>query len=154
MEEVGALPETIGPIENIDVTNENDMNIFTRVFQLIIQRTKSNHLKDDISIDKLEMRLERKLAYILRLLSIRAFKKGKRKSLPSNRHVSMNFKGPLIDKIIYQWENEFCRRVAGELLNSEVFKLRFYIDITLSNEREYAFREGELSIVMHYYVHK
>ena len=107
-----------------------------------------------IDIDMLEQSTEQKLAYILALLSVNAFRKSDRKSLPTSTYFSRKFEGELIAKIVQQWTSAFIRKSVSMILNEGITKMRFYIHIDRISKKEGIFPRGEMIITLHYTVHQ
>ena len=130
----------------------------TALFKNILTRLKwarsKNLFEEQLSIRTMEIKMEKKLAYILRLISIRAFQKSDRKSLPAGEKITMNCEGPLITKLIQQWEQEFIQIVIRKILNREISKMRFYIHIELNGSQQDTFSTGKYSITLFYFIHK
>ena len=127
------------------------------LFENILARLKRVRSRDpfeeQFSVRTMEIKMEKKLAYILRLLSVSAFQKSNRKSLPTNEKITMNCEGPLITKLIQQWEQEFIQIVVRKILNQEIQKMRFYIHIELNGSRRDMFSKGKYSITLFYFIH-
>ena len=112
------------------------MTEFFKNILIRLKRTRSKYpFEEQLSIRTMEIKLEKKLAYILRLLSVRAFQKSDRKSLPVGEKITMNCEGPLITKFIQQWDQEFIQIVVRKILNREIHKMRFYIHIELNGSQ-------------------
>ena len=130
----------------------------TALFKNILTRLKRARSKDpleeQLSIRAMEIKMEKKLAYILRLLSVRASQKSVRKSLPTGEKITMNCEGPLITKFFQQWDQEFIQIVVRKILNREIHKMRFYIHIELNGSQQDIYSTGKYSVTLFYFIHK
>lgn len=121
---------------------------------LFKRKVSKNPLDEKISSEQLEIRLEKRLIYVLHLLSVNAFRKSNKKSLPAKRQITMSFEGPLMSKTYTQWGAEFTRKAVGEILNQDVHKMRFYIDVDIHEKSSGIWPNGRIIIAMHYSIHR
>jgi len=125
-------------------------NLINRIFE---GGSAPRQLTDITSAEDLELRIERKLIYVLHLLGIYARTKRVRKSLPATHQFTREYKGTIANKTLCSWEQDFIRNAISEVLNSSIHKMRFYIDVDLRKEADPIFPRGEVSMSLNYYIH-
>jgi hypothetical protein len=123
-----------------------------RGIQFLFKQKRSGKARfNALSPVEREIRLEKRISYILQLLSVYATRKTVRKSLPANKQISMTFQGHICSKSICGWEQDFIRELTKQILNEGHKKLRFYVDMNFSGEQKMFSSRGILKITFHYY---
>jgi hypothetical protein len=110
------------------------------------KRTEENYLT---KIEKFEKDCEKSLIDTLGRLDIHATTKTDRYSLPYQKEITMELMGESYMNGPYEFYR-IVRRIVKELLNENVYKIRFYILIDV--DTDYGFM-GKIIYKFRYYVH-
>ena len=129
------------------------VNLF---YSWYLKRTRRKEVKEILhhgfSPEKMENLIERRLGFILAQLSVFAVVKTHRKSLPANHHLTMHFQGALMSKTMSSWTQSFLRTAVREILNLDLYKLRYYVDVHVSQRITESWHEsGDVTVTLHYH---
>lgn len=119
------------------------------VLKLIFPRKKPEKV-----LEKLEKAMEKDLAVnIFPLLDIRATTKSDRKSLPYQHEILVSLvRSSYLNSML---EFHHCyRTILKELLNKNVRKIRFYVQVDTSCSENGPFILGQIDYKFRYYIHE
>lgn len=124
--------------------NAPDKGVRIKSF-LLNNMIKDNTLEGEL--EKLEMTVEGHLLNIFEIIGTRATMKTDRKSLPFKNEIVVKQGGTSFLNDVFEYDS-FIRKVLKELLDKNIYKFRFYVNIQvsmpkmklLSNQFTYSFR--------------